>query len=161
MYSHSLFPVITKPTRVTSKSATLIDNIFTNNIFQADKVLTGILHSDITNHYPIFHISQDHVSHNEDQYIKRRISSPENIVNFTNKLNEHNWDHVLSNQDPQSAYSAFIKDYVDIYNSCFPIKTIKLGYKTRKSWLSEGLKKSIKKKNKMYHRQRKSGNTKH
>ena len=161
MYSHSLFPVITKPTRVTSKSATLIDNIFTNNIFHADKVLTGILHSDITDHYPIFHISHDHLSYSENHYIKRRISSPDNIMKFSNTLNEHNWDHVLSNEDPQSAYSAFMKDYVDIYNSCFPIKNIKIGYKTRKPWLSEGLKKSIKTKNKMYHKHRKSGNKKH
>ena len=31
MYSHSLFPLITKPTRETGNSATLIDHIFTNN----------------------------------------------------------------------------------------------------------------------------------
>ena len=30
MYSHSLFPCITKPTRLTAKSASLIDNIFCN-----------------------------------------------------------------------------------------------------------------------------------
>ena len=54
-----------------------------------------------------------------------------------------------------------MNDYINIYNSCFPIKTIKIGYKTRKPWLSEGLKKSIKIKNKMYHKQRKSGNKQH
>ena len=57
MYSYNLFPIITKPTRVTNKSATIIDNIFTNNIFQSNKVLTGILHTDISDHYPIFHIT--------------------------------------------------------------------------------------------------------
>ena len=29
--SHSMYPSITRPTRITSKSATLIDNIFTNS----------------------------------------------------------------------------------------------------------------------------------
>ena len=29
--SYSMYPSITKPTRITSTSATLIDNIFTNN----------------------------------------------------------------------------------------------------------------------------------
>ena len=31
VYSYNLFPLITKPTRVTENSATLIDNIFTND----------------------------------------------------------------------------------------------------------------------------------
>ena len=34
MYSHALFPSITKPTRVTINSATLIDNIFCNDIYR-------------------------------------------------------------------------------------------------------------------------------
>ena len=32
MYSNMFFPLITRPTRITSSSATLIDNIFTNNL---------------------------------------------------------------------------------------------------------------------------------
>ena len=37
-----------------------------------------------------------------------------------------------------------LDDYIKMYNSCFPVKTIKVGYKTKKSWLSEELKKAIK-----------------
>ena len=33
LFSHFLYPLISRPTRLTSYSATLIDNIFTNNIF--------------------------------------------------------------------------------------------------------------------------------
>ena len=55
MYSDSLFPTITKPTRVTSHSANLIDNIFCNNILNA-QALSGILYTDISDHYPIFYI---------------------------------------------------------------------------------------------------------
>ena len=32
MYSRMFFPLITRPTRITSNTATLIDNIFTNNL---------------------------------------------------------------------------------------------------------------------------------
>ena len=161
MYSDNIFPVITKPTRVTDKSATLIDNIFTDNVLKSDKVLTGILHSDITDHYPIFHITEDLIKKDEAQFIKRRITTQQNVLAFSNRLTQHNWDHVLCEEDPQSAYSKFMKDYLDIYNSCFPIKMMKLGYKTRKPWLSEGLKKSIKIKNKLYHKHRKTGLQEH
>ncbi len=52
MYSLSLFPMIYKPTRITSKSATVIDNIFTNAV--EGKVVSGILITDISDHLPVF-----------------------------------------------------------------------------------------------------------
>ena len=48
-----LFPVITKPTRVTVTSQTLIDHIFTN--ITARTVTSGIYQYDITDHFPIFY----------------------------------------------------------------------------------------------------------
>ena len=56
MKSNYCLPQITKPTRVQSRSATLIDNIFTN-CFE-DQLLSGIILTDITDHFPIFHIMQ-------------------------------------------------------------------------------------------------------
>ena len=54
MYSNLLSPLINRPTRITSHTATLIDNIITNNI-DADSV-NGLLFSDISDHLPIFSI---------------------------------------------------------------------------------------------------------
>ena len=51
MTSYSFYPSITKPTRITTKSATLIDNIFTNS---HTKQTAGILVTDISDHLPIF-----------------------------------------------------------------------------------------------------------
>ena len=34
MYSNMFFPLITRPSRITSHTATLIDNIFANNFFE-------------------------------------------------------------------------------------------------------------------------------
>ena len=42
LFSYSFWPLITRPTRVTSSSATLIDNIFTNNIALKCLVLMGL-----------------------------------------------------------------------------------------------------------------------
>ena len=54
MYSHSLFALISKPTRVTGNSVTLIDHIFTNN-FETNVTLTqGILCTTISDHYAVF-----------------------------------------------------------------------------------------------------------
>ena len=53
LYSFNYIPLITKPTRVGPSSATLIDNIFTNNI-TSDKLVPGILYTDISDHFPVF-----------------------------------------------------------------------------------------------------------
>jgi hypothetical protein len=52
LFPHMLIPLITKPTRVTSHSATLIDNIFTN-CFQQN-TLNGLILNDISDHFPVF-----------------------------------------------------------------------------------------------------------
>ena len=54
IYSYGLVPLITRPTRVTETSVTLIDNIFTNKSIRYGESMYGILVSDISDHYPIF-----------------------------------------------------------------------------------------------------------
>lgn len=54
-FSHSLNPLINKPTRITDHSATLIDNFLTNNI-SSDNDISGIIPVDMSDHYPIVNI---------------------------------------------------------------------------------------------------------
>jgi hypothetical protein len=84
-------PTIFRPTRITSYTATLIDNCFTNNYeHSAD---SGILITDISDHLPIFHISdlkaRSHVSPNK-YYISRLIDK-ENIDKFKVNLGSLIW----------------------------------------------------------------------
>ena len=74
MYSCSLFQCITKPTRVTSKTASLIDNIFCNNIvdnLENQDVFTGILYTDISDHFPIIYIDKATGIKNPLKYFKK------------------------------------------------------------------------------------------
>ena len=44
------------------------------------------------------------------------------------------WSRYLYNIiDSQSAFSYFHKEITRLYNECFPIKRLKLGYKTKKT----------------------------
>ncbi|CAH3039726.1 unnamed protein product, partial [Pocillopora meandrina] len=52
LFSHAFLPLISNPTRLTSYSATLIDNIFTNNL--APSVYSGIILNDLSDHLPVF-----------------------------------------------------------------------------------------------------------
>ena len=53
-FSYGLLPVITKPTRVTPTSATLIDHIWVKN--KSELHTAGIILSHISDHYPIFYV---------------------------------------------------------------------------------------------------------
>ena len=55
LFAFSFLPMITKLTRIAAHSATLIDNIFTNNTTVSSK--NGLIISDISDHLPIFSIS--------------------------------------------------------------------------------------------------------
>ena len=50
--SKSFTPLITKPTRVTSNSSSIIDHILTNCM--SHYVFPGIIESALTDHFPVF-----------------------------------------------------------------------------------------------------------
>ena len=87
-------PLITKPTRVTQYSATLIDHIYTNKR-EIDSI-SGIIICDVSDHFGIFSICQ--LSRQNKQHIllaqKFRSYSPANINTFTNILNETDFTHI-------------------------------------------------------------------
>ena len=53
LFANSFKPLIDKPTRVTSTSSTLIDNIFSNDL-QCNAQHQGILYTDISDHFQYF-----------------------------------------------------------------------------------------------------------
>ena len=53
MFESGVIPLINRPTRVTTSSATLIDNIFTNCVFDTS-LKNGIIKTSISDHFAIF-----------------------------------------------------------------------------------------------------------
>ena len=56
VFTSSFFPLITKATRITDHTDTLIDNIFTNNLEKLDESLNAIIFSYISDHLPTVHV---------------------------------------------------------------------------------------------------------
>ena len=83
IYSHAFTPLITKPTRVTSNTATLIDNIFTNS---SRNSFNGIILSDISDHFPIFCINITKCATITDaEFKQQREFKTKNIADFSEK----------------------------------------------------------------------------
>ena len=147
MFSRSFFPLISRPTRITSNSATLIDNIFTNDPNNCSA--SGLLFTDISDHLPIFTILSDHCKNtSKNIYVTFRDKNANNMAAFKAELQTVNWDDVTGHNDPNSAYETFLSKCTASYNKCFPLKKVKArNVHLNKSWLSKGLLKSMKRKN--------------
>ena len=90
VFQNGAIPLITKPTRVTTRTATLIDNIFTNNIFDPS-LKKGIIKSSISDHFPIFvsiNISKHKVKKEKIEQ-KIRVFSDKSKQDFNNDLQKY------------------------------------------------------------------------
>ena len=151
LYSNGVFPLITKPTRVADRTSTLIDNIFTNNFDQPVHYLQGILCTDMSDHYAIFHIAQTYQNKdNQDTFFYRRTFNQVSINKFVQHVEHTDWSKVLNENDTQNSYTYFHQSVLDSYTKCFPLKRVKSQYINKKPWLSMAMKESIKTKNKLY-----------
>ena len=156
MFSFSFMPLINKPTRVNNKTATLIDNIFCNNI-ENEQMFNGIFYTDISDHFPVFSIRVHSNVINSQSYINIRSLSTDNIAKFKAKVEYADWNSVISCNSCQDAYSKFHNLYIALYNESFPLKRVSTTprYTNRKPWLTQGMKESIKYKNNLFARYKK------
>ena len=151
MFSTYYIPLINRPTRVTDNSATLIDNIYTNCLDNENSI-SGILPTDISDHFPIFHIIFDkHKSETITKPVFKRKMSRKAIAEFNKCIHETRWDSILGNENTQSAYSSFVGMFSAIYNETFPVQQCKESTKIpKKPWITKNLLDCIIKKNTMY-----------
>ncbi len=154
-YTGSFYPLIDKPTRVTTKSCTLIDNIFTNILDH--KITPGVLYNDITDHFPIYQILNPDINKvNNDKiknniyYYKRKLNT-NNISALGVELSQTNWNDVLQSNSANESYNCFITKFTDLYNKHLPLVKTKINKrKEAKPWITTGIIKSIKTRNKLY-----------
>ena len=153
IFQHSLVPIVSKPTRVTKNNATLIDYITTNS-FMNQENLTGILKTNIFDHFPIFTISVKHGLDSSDKKVttRKRIINADSIQDFRDILSEVNWENLYSISNPNDAYQYFLKVFSGIYDLVFPLKTFSVKKRTLQNlWMIKGLLKSLsKRKQKLY-----------
>ena len=90
LHSNMFFPMITRPTQITSHTATLPDNIFANKFF--DHSRSGLLIIDISDHLPVFSIHSKNDSSNSHAHdpVVNRGNNKENLASFLEKLKEIN-----------------------------------------------------------------------
>ena len=120
MFSSSFIPLINKPTRVTHNTATIIDNIFANKYENDNKFMTGILTTDISDHYPIFHITLCHNKPKEENYQMIRLISVSNLEKYKNGIQNHDGTQVNNYNSCPAAFTYFFRNHKNYLSRCLP-----------------------------------------
>ena len=152
MNSGGLHPLIALPTRITPTSATLIDNIFTNDFCRP--ISSGLVYTSISDHLPAFAIFGDTESHPEgvSQFTLKREMKIRNKERFRIWLKE--WSRTVTVGIDSVAEDAirFKNEFRDGYNRFFPQRRVRIKkIDLRKPWLDDDtLKEKIKERNRLY-----------
>ena len=87
LFSFGLHPLITRPTRITRDTETLIDNIFTTDLCSHKQ--SGLIINDISDHLPIYVVTEYiHHETKHKTYIKKRLVNEERKRAFHKRLRE-------------------------------------------------------------------------
>ena len=148
LYSYSLLPTIDIPTRISSTSATLIDNVITND---SNPMNSAVITFDISDHLPICLVTSTTIDNNSCRsYTYKRCMSDGNIERLRSHLRQIDWS-CLSGTDVNYAYDTFVKLFSEAFDHFCPLKKISLSKKKSFTpWISNSILKSIRKKNKLY-----------
>ena len=153
----SLIPSITRPTRITSSSATLIDNIFVNSDF-VRSLKSQILINDISDHLPICTVIENvNIGVKEKRKIVTRKITKGKLKLIQNELQCINWSNYLethcNNPNDVNCITNVIHGKIcDNIDKHAPLKeiTVNTGKLKSEPWMTPGLKRSSQKLKKLY-----------
>ena len=147
-----LWPVITKPTRVTNSSATLIDNLLVSfSIYYSYQ--SGILIDDLSDHLPCILCAKNLKLRRKDPIVIRsRKVTPKTISQIKLKLDSIDLLDIVQKGSVNEAFNNFHENLVSVVDEFAPYESFTPGnYSYRKEpWLPVSLLKNIKKQKKLY-----------
>ena len=124
--SQGFLPKITRPTRITPHSATLIYHIYSNDNGPTSQHSTsGIIITDVADHFGTFHIVNKCKQPPVQKYSQIRQMKTDNVLRFNNILANAHYSSVLLSDCPSYSYHTFKEIYTNAFNQAFPVKSIK------------------------------------
>ena len=152
IYQNSFIPTVNKLTRVTRKTSTTIDHVLTNFLVNTN-FKTLIFKIDISNHLPICFLQPTSRPRekNEVTYITKSVINKNAIKLFKQRLFKTGWNDVINNKNPNDGYFYFSHKLIVLYDKYFPKQNIRIHKKDLQNpWITRGIRKSSKRKQKLY-----------
>ena len=148
----NLLPCITRPTRITKSTATLIDNVLISKNLQG-KQDSKIIITDISDHLPsIVTISGNILEKKQKIEIISRKINDKTIQAIMDVLAGHDWESDFCNEDVNSNFTLFHDRLLSTLNKMAPECKIKLTNKQskREPWIGPSLLKCCTKQHKYF-----------
>ncbi len=135
-----MLQIISKPTRIANKSATIIDHIITSSINPTHKSV--ILTSKISDHFPVIYFPDLCINATpKPEFVESRDFSFLNLDRFRANLLNLNWNSVIESNDTQTAFNNFSTLFFNLYDLYFPIvcKKFDVNYHRLENWMTRGI----------------------
>ena len=139
LFSFGLLQTVSKPTRCTYNTATLIDHsIIMPNSYSVENIL---LVNKISDHFPVLLSLHAPKKRKVEKEFTSRNFSDANVNKFKMALRDFNWNLVTDNNDAQDAFSDFSNVFHNLYKLYFPVVTTKFNKKIHniEKWMSKGI----------------------
>ena len=138
--------LIKLPTRVTNKTSSLLDHIFTNNPSKINQ--SGIIKTGFSDHY-LTYCSRKNVKFSLGKHKRIKFRSMKNYsqLDFLNKLGNIDWSVVLNCQDVNEAWSIFKAIFTGILDEIAPFKEVRIRGRTE-PWMNGDILDLIRKRDK-------------
>ena len=140
-----LMPTITRPTRITQTSATLIHNIIVSQNL-CGSFISSILINDMSDHLPTACVIPSLIpSKKEPVAITSRDTRPKSMRAFIKQLSETNWAEIINSDSCSENMETFTNTLAKTIDQCIPECTRYVNHRSlrRESWLTSGLRQSI------------------
>ena len=151
--SGGFYPLISLPTRLTDTTATLIDNIWTNDL--GAKIGSGLVTVRLSDHLPVFAFigGQEGASGAQEGRRRRRLVNEERIGRFGERLEAWSFDEERA-LGVEGNVARFRNAFRDLYDESFPLVEDKRNRRDEeKPWLDDGeFKELVKEKGVLYSR---------
>ena len=150
LLSNGHLPLITQPTRIFGNSATVIDHISTTH--QSERYDAGIILNSISDHFPVFYIQHENYKRPPPVNMPFRKVNQTTIPPFIDLLKSKNWNTVLNDNNPETAFHNFFETIDATVDFSFPeviIRTSKQNV-VYSLWMRLALLKSNKTKQKLF-----------
>ena len=141
-----LLPTVTKPTRITRNTATIIDNILVGKNFYRFQN-TQIWIDDISDHLPILiNIPNIDVYKKIPTKITTRAINDQKTKQIKEELDKQDWTN-LQTMELNDAYESFQQTLQKVLDKIAPIKTFTISgkRKIKEEWMTPGILRSLKK----------------
>ena len=148
--SNGLLPTVTKPTRITATTKTLIDNILTSNTHNLG---TYVIRTNISDHFSVLLSRQVKKKEKSTETQYTRLINNKSIICFKEKLANINWNEIYELDEVEEIGDFFLDTLQKNFNTSFPLtkSKVKKG-QISPIYFTKGIRESIKKEKKLYNK---------